>query len=53
MWEYGKYNKGIQCKTLILMFCLVLTDVKIGWLFIVLRPTQEFFTYMELSPLPV
>jgi hypothetical protein len=25
----------------------------IGWLFIVLRPAQEYFTYMEKSPLPV
>jgi hypothetical protein len=24
-----------------------------GWLFIVLRPAQEYFTYMETSPLPV
>jgi hypothetical protein len=23
------------------------------WLFTVLRPAQEFFTYMETSPLPV
>ena len=26
---------------------------KIDWLFVVLRPAQEFFTYMETSPLPV
>jgi hypothetical protein len=25
----------------------------INWLFTVLRPAQEFFTYMETSPLPV
>jgi hypothetical protein len=25
----------------------------VGWLFTVLRPAQEFFTYMETSPLPV
>ena len=25
----------------------------IDWLFTVLRPSQEFFTYMETSPLPV
>jgi hypothetical protein len=25
----------------------------IDWLFIVLRPAQEYFTYMETSPLPV
>jgi hypothetical protein len=25
----------------------------IDWLFTVLRPAQEFFTYMEMSPLPV
>jgi hypothetical protein len=25
----------------------------IDWLFTVLRPAQEFFTYMETSPLPV
>jgi hypothetical protein len=24
-----------------------------GWLFILLRPAQEYFTYMEMSPLPV
>jgi hypothetical protein len=27
--------------------------VSIDWLFTVLRPAQEFFTYMETSPLPV
>jgi hypothetical protein len=25
----------------------------IDWLFTVLRPAQEYFTYMETSPLPV
>jgi hypothetical protein len=25
----------------------------LGWLFNVLRPAQEFFTYMETSPLPL
>jgi hypothetical protein len=25
----------------------------IDWLFMVLRPAQEYFTYMETSPLPV
>jgi hypothetical protein len=25
----------------------------IDWLFTVLRPTQEYFTYTETSPLPV
>jgi hypothetical protein len=25
----------------------------IDWLFTVLNPTQEFFTYMETSPLPM
>jgi hypothetical protein len=25
----------------------------LGWLFIVLRPAQEYFTSMETSPLPV
>jgi hypothetical protein len=25
----------------------------IDWLFIVLHPAQEYFTYMETSPLPV
>jgi hypothetical protein len=25
----------------------------IDWLFTVLSPAQEFFTYMETSPLPV
>jgi hypothetical protein len=25
----------------------------LDWLFTVLRPAQEFFTYMETSPLPV
>jgi hypothetical protein len=25
----------------------------VGWLFIVLRPAQEYFTYKETSPLPV
>jgi hypothetical protein len=25
----------------------------IDWLFTVLRPAQEFFTYMETSPVPV
>jgi hypothetical protein len=25
----------------------------IDWLFTVLRPAEEFFTYMETSPLPV
>jgi hypothetical protein len=28
-------------------------DWLIDWLFTVLRPTQEFFTYIETSPLPV
>ena len=28
-------------------------NMDIGWLFIVLRPAQEFFTYMETSPLRV
>ena len=28
-------------------------DWLIDWLFTVLRPAQEFFTYMETSPLPV
>jgi hypothetical protein len=27
--------------------------ISIDWLFIVLRPAQEYFTYMETSPLPV
>jgi hypothetical protein len=27
--------------------------IQIHWLFTVLRPAQEFFTYMETSPLPV
>jgi hypothetical protein len=26
---------------------------RVGWLFIVLRPAQEYFAYMETSPLPV
>jgi hypothetical protein len=26
---------------------------RVDWLFTVLRPAQEFFTYMEMSPLPV
>jgi hypothetical protein len=25
----------------------------IDWLFIILRPAQEYFTYVETSPLPV
>jgi hypothetical protein len=25
----------------------------IDWLFTVLRPAQEYFTYMEMSPMPV
>jgi hypothetical protein len=28
-------------------------DWLIDWLFTVLRPAQEYFTYMETSPLPV
>jgi hypothetical protein len=30
-----------------------MTEKGIDWLFIVLHPTQEYFTYMETSPLPV
>jgi hypothetical protein len=30
-----------------------LTHEIIDWLFMVLRPAQEFFTYMETSPFPV
>jgi hypothetical protein len=26
---------------------------RVGWLFTVLRPAQEYFTYMETLPLPV
>jgi hypothetical protein len=29
------------------------TKLPVGWLFTVLRPAQEFFTYMETSTLPV
>jgi hypothetical protein len=35
----------------IYLFCLLYYMV--GWLFIVLRSAQEYFTYMETSPLPV
>jgi hypothetical protein len=31
----------------------VQTLYAVGWLFTVLRPAQEYFTYMEKSPLPV
>jgi hypothetical protein len=31
----------------------LLIDWLIDWLFMVLRPPQEYFTYMEMSPLPV
>jgi hypothetical protein len=38
---------------------IILTNHKVSykrlidWLFSVLRPAQEYFTYMETSPLPV
>jgi hypothetical protein len=28
-------------------------SASVGWLFTVLCPAQEFFTYMDTSPLPV
>ena len=28
-------------------------SVKINWLFIVLRPTREYVTHMETSPMPI
>jgi hypothetical protein len=34
-------------------FSLSDEEMLVGWLFPVLRPTQECFTYMETSPLPV
>jgi hypothetical protein len=37
-------------------FCWIFNEyyaTYIDWLFAVLRPAQEFFTYMETSPLPV
>jgi hypothetical protein len=33
--------------------CCGTFDSMVGWLFIVLRPSQEYFIYMETSPLPV
>jgi hypothetical protein len=42
--------------SILLSFCLSpfeLFFTLVGWLFIVLRPAQEYFTYMETSPLPV
>jgi hypothetical protein len=39
-----KYKKGIID---------IIENILIDWLFTVLRPAQEYFTYMETSPLPV
>jgi hypothetical protein len=36
-----------------LLWTQIMTDWFIDWLFTVLRPAQELFTYMETSPLPV
>ena len=30
-----------------------LNDVLIDWVFVALRPAQEYFTYMKTSPLPL
>jgi hypothetical protein len=42
--------------TIVKLCCALLWSVKlcyVGWLFTALRPAQEYFTYMETSPLPV
>jgi hypothetical protein len=58
-WDTGPRFSGLLrhewgCRGSILT--RILTGQKINvfdWLFTVLRPAQEFFTYMETSPLPL
>jgi hypothetical protein len=48
--ECDVYMYGLLCSQLITWFS---KNVEIDWLFDVLRPAQEYFTYMETSLLPV
>jgi hypothetical protein len=54
----GHITRLILARTVIfpiqlcLSFLSVATKYHIFWLFTILRPAQEYFTYMETSPLP-
>jgi hypothetical protein len=48
----GEIDKGDQSGTWAACF-ESFPHIEIDWLFTVLRPAQEYFTYMETSPLPV
>jgi hypothetical protein len=50
--NYLPFEKDLALSLNILDFPLP-KDWLIDWLFTVLRPAQEYFTYMETSPLPV
>jgi hypothetical protein len=47
--QYKRTNSDDNDNTCI----VIITYRLIDWIFTVLRPAQEFFTYMETSPLPV
>ena len=44
---------NLAISTLVFSFALNLRQVLFVYLFVEFRPTQEFFTHLEMSPLPV
>ena len=46
-------DANLAISTLVFSFALNLRQVLFVYLFVEFRPTQEFFTHLEMSPLPV